>query len=154
MQRLMPPKSPESPRPVTSPRMVLAGGGNSVRGGLVLSEPVARAMILKQKQSFSNLQMKCDTLARRQGKMQSMMDVMEYETRCLRVRALPSCFRVRCPGQVGSPAKAPLCTAPHLGRLERFILRSSWTSLTATRPIWRTKMICSTMTRCSSRLER
>ena len=45
-------------------------------------------MVMKQKQAFIRMQSQCDTLRRQQAKMQSKMDVMEYETRCLRVGAI------------------------------------------------------------------
>lgn len=83
IERLSSPRYPASLRPGTSPRIA------SVPGGLALGESVARSMIQRQKQSFSNLQSKCDTLIRKQAKMTSQMNVMEFETRCLRVRATP-----------------------------------------------------------------
>ena len=74
---------PASPRPTStsSPRAGKAGA-------VELPGPVAQSMINRQKQAALKLESQNEVLERRQKKMQSKMDVMEYETRCLRTGAI------------------------------------------------------------------
>lgn len=85
VNRMSTPRHAPPPRPTTSqqsPRAIAA-----VRGGLALAAPAAHAIAMKQKQAFTRIQSQNESLMRNQLKMQGRMDIMEYETRCLRVRA-------------------------------------------------------------------